>query len=73
MSAMAKVWHKRILAGTQEYSKCPLKYKEEVKELLILDVDSGVITPERYEEITGEPYPVVPPNSDEEEIVSEEE
>lgn len=58
MSAMAKIWHKRILAGTQSYDDCPLKYKGEVKELLIQDVELGIITPEQYEEITGEPYPV---------------
>ena len=57
MSAMAKIWHKRILAGTQEYDACPLKYRSEVRDLLIEDVASGIITPEQYEEITGEPYP----------------
>ena len=57
MSAVAKVWHKRILAGTQIYSDCPLKYKGDVRLLLIEDVQNGVITEEQYENITGEPYP----------------
>ena len=58
MSAMAKIWHKRILLGAQEYANCPARYKPEVKELLIQDVQQGIITEEQYEEITGEPYPV---------------
>lgn len=58
MSAVSKVWHRRILAGTQNYADCPLKYKGEVKELLIEDVQNGVITEAQYENITGEPYPV---------------
>lgn len=57
MSAMAKIWHKRILAGTQDYANCPIKYRVEVKEMLIEDVEVGIITAEQYEEITGEPYP----------------
>ena len=58
MSAVAKVWHRRILAGTQQFSDCPLKYKGDVRTLLIEDVQTGVITVEQYENITGEPYPV---------------
>lgn len=54
---MAKIWHKRILAGTQFYSDCPMKYKADVKAMLIDDVENGVITAEEYEDITGEKYP----------------
>lgn len=54
---MAKIWHKRILAGTQIYADCPLKYKADVKTMFIDDVVNGVITAEQYEEIIGEPYP----------------
>lgn len=64
MSAVSKVWHRRILAGTQKYADCPLKYKNDVKTLLIEDVETGVITKEQYENITGEPYPE-PPVDDE--------
>lgn len=60
MSAVSKVWHRRILAGTQKYADCPLKYKNDVKTLLIEDVETGVITKEQYENITGEPYPEPP-------------
>lgn len=55
---MAKIWHKRILAQTQVYADCPLKYKADVKAMFIDDVQNGVITIEQYEEIIGEPYPV---------------
>ena len=67
MSAMSKIWHKRILLGAQTYDKCPARYKPEVRELLIEDVENGVITAEQYEEITGEPCPVDPPVNEEEE------
>lgn len=54
---MAKIWHKRILAGTQIFDDCPLKYKADVKAMFIEDVQNGVISAEQYEEIIGEPYP----------------
>lgn len=57
MSAVSKVWHRRILAGTQKFADCPLKYKGDVRTLLIEDVETDVITVEQYENITGEPYP----------------
>lgn len=57
MSSMAKIWWKRIKAGTQVYSDCPQKYKEDVKILAQQDVADGIITAEEYEELIGEPYP----------------
>ncbi len=53
---MAKIWVRRLEAGTQVFEDCPEKYKDEVVRLLRADVASGKITAERYEEITGEPY-----------------
>ena len=53
---MAKIWRNRLEAGTQVWADCPEKYRDEVKRLLKLDVVIGKITPERYEEIVGEPY-----------------
>ena len=53
---MAKIWRNRIIAGDKEYSSCPERYRAAVLELLKADVASGVITQERFEEITGEPY-----------------
>lgn len=54
---MAKIWHKRILAGTQFYKDCPSKYKKDVKEMLLNDVVLGIITTEEFFDITGEMYP----------------
>lgn len=54
--AVAKIWRNRLEAGTQKWEDCPDKYKPKVNILLREDVANGVITAERYEEITGEPY-----------------
>lgn len=48
---MAKIWRNRIIAGTQVYSDCPEKYKEHVKELLLKDVQTGIITQEEYDSL----------------------
>jgi len=53
---MAKIWRNRLIAGTQLFEDCPVKYREAVIELLRKDVQNGVITEERYEEIVGEEY-----------------
>lgn len=57
MAAMAKIWWKRIKAGTQVFSDCPEKYKNDVRELAKEDVENGVITVEEYEELLNEFYP----------------
>lgn len=54
---MAKIWRNRIIAGTQVFADCPDRYKEKTIKLLQDDVKNGVITVERYKEITGEEYP----------------
>lgn len=53
---MAKIWRNRIEAGTQLFENCPARYKTGVLELMRQDVAGGVITAERFEELTGEPY-----------------
>lgn len=53
---MARVYLQLLYAGRRTWDKIPTNLKEEVKALLIADVSSGVITPERYTELTGEPY-----------------
>ena len=58
ISAMAKIWRNRIVAGTQLFEKCPARYKEQVEYLLRQDVENGVITAEEFEELTGIPYEV---------------
>ena len=53
---MPKIWYNRIVAGTKTLSECPERYRDGVVALLRADVDKGAMTPERYEELTGEPY-----------------
>jgi len=53
---MAKIWKKRIVAGTQFFEDCPAAYRDDVITLLKTDVENGKLSAERYEEITGEEY-----------------
>jgi len=53
---MAKIWRNRLIAGTQVFEDCPAKYRDAVVALLREDVQNGVITAERFTEITGIPY-----------------
>lgn len=53
---MAKIWRNRIIAGDQQFSNCPAKYRSQVLDLLRADVISGVISAEQFEELTGQPY-----------------
>ena len=53
---MAKIWRNRIEAGTQEFSKCPAKYRADVLALMRQDVEYGVITKDQFEILTGEAY-----------------
>lgn len=53
---MAKIWRNRLIAGTQQFENCPERYKADVIALLKADVEKGVISQERYEEITGQEY-----------------
>ena len=67
---MAKIWRNRIEAGTQRLDHCPMKYRNDVINLIRADMTSGTFTDsqlrnlveggmmsaEEYEEITGEPY-----------------
>lgn len=56
LSAVAKIWYKRIKAGTRTFNEVPEELKDDCKEYFKLDVENGVITPEQYEEYVGEPY-----------------
>lgn len=60
---MAKIFRRRIIAGTRTYEEVPSRWKSEVKELLKEDVargtimdDGSIFTAEKYEELVGEPY-----------------
>ena len=55
---MAKIYWRRIKAGTRFFADVPKEsLKEEIKELAKQDVADGEITPERYKKLIGEDYP----------------
>ena len=55
---MAKIYWRRIKAGTRFYADVPTEdLKAEIKELAIQDVQKGVITAEQYKKFIGEDYP----------------
>ncbi len=51
---MAKIWANRLVAGTKFWHQVPASRKSAVLEELRSRVESGEITAERFEEITGE-------------------
>lgn len=54
---MAKIYWRRIKAGTRFYEDVPTdKLKAEIKELAKADVAKGEITVEEYEQFIGEAY-----------------
>lgn len=53
---MARIWANRLEEGTKTWAEVPASRKSAVREVLRGDVASGIITEERYTEITGEPY-----------------
>lgn len=53
---MNKIWANRLIAGTQTWDKVPESRKEGVLEELRNRVETGKITAEQFEEITGEIY-----------------
>ena len=55
---MARIWANRLEAGTKTWANVPLSRKAAVKAVLREDVENhhNGMTPERYEEITGEVY-----------------
>lgn len=48
---MAKIWARRLEAGTQNFSDCPEKYRNDVITILQRDVELGIITQEDYDRI----------------------
>lgn len=54
---MAKIYWRRIKAGTRFFADVPgEKLQAEIKELAKADVADGVITAEEYEQFIGEAY-----------------
>lgn len=57
---MAKIYWRRIKAGTRFYKNVPtVELQAEIKELAKTDVENGVITAEEYEKLIGEAYEAV--------------
>lgn len=55
---MAKIYWRRIKAGTRFFSDVPKEdLKKEIRQLAIQDVMNGEITKDRYVELIGENYP----------------
>lgn len=53
---MNRIWANRLEAGTQLWADVPESRKNAVDAILRQDVADGVITAERYTEITGKEY-----------------
>lgn len=53
---MNKIWANRLIAGTKTWVDVPASRKDAVLDELRNRVESGEITVERFEEITGETY-----------------
>ena len=53
---MVYVYVTLLYAGKRTWEQIPENLKENVKVVLKEEVSNGVITPERYKEITGDSY-----------------
>lgn len=53
---MNNIWANRLIAGTKNWDEVPASRKDGVKAVLVERVAKGIITAERFEEITGEAY-----------------
>lgn len=53
---MNKIWANRLIAGTKTWEQVPAGRKDAVLDELRNRVESGEITAEKFEEITGEVY-----------------
>ena len=51
---MDKIWANRLIAGTKTWAEMPISRRVAVKKVLAARVESGEITPEEYQNITGE-------------------
>lgn len=53
---MNNIWANRLIAGTQVWDDVPTSRKNGVKAVLLDRVEKGLITADKYAEITGEVY-----------------
>lgn len=54
---MDKIWANRLIAGTKTWDEMPKSRQNGVKNILKERVETGEITAEQYQTITGEEYP----------------
>ena len=57
IKAIAHSYWRSIKRGTRTFESIPASVKDDVRTLAQADVESGVITPEEYEQYIGEAYP----------------
>jgi hypothetical protein len=55
---MDRIWANRLEAGDKTWAEVPSRRKPGVRTVLLEDVANGKLTPEKYEEIVGEAYPL---------------
>lgn len=55
---MNEIWTNRLAAGTKTWGELPPARRSAVKALLAARVESGDLTTQRYQEITGEDWEV---------------
>ena len=53
---MNNIWANRLIAGTKVWDEVPANRRGGVKAVLMERVEKGIITAEKYAEITGEVY-----------------
>ena len=51
---MNNIWANRLIAGTKTWNEVPANRKDGVRAVLLERMASGIITAEKYNEITGE-------------------
>lgn len=56
VKAIANSYWRSIQRG-RDFAAIPDSVKDDVRTLAAADVESGAISPEKYEEYLGEPYP----------------
>ena len=49
---MERIWKNRIIAGTRTFRGCPDQYKDGVVLLLREEVENGILSVDRFEELT---------------------
>lgn len=54
---MNKIWANQLIADTMKWAEMPASRRPAVKDILLQKLESGEISAEKYEAITGEAAP----------------